>query len=127
MKRPKGFFTYFHHADVIALLSDAQAGRLYKALMNYGETGEVVDFDPDPTLNMAYTLLKKEIDINFEHYNNVCTAKQEASKIREREKREAREITKNNAQNSSIYGITHEEADEFEEMIRRRNAHIYED
>ena len=72
MKKPKGFFTYFHLSSVIEKLSDAQAGRLYKALMRYGDTGELTDFSDDLALDMAYTLMRGEIDVNFERYNEIC-------------------------------------------------------
>ena len=80
MKKPKGFFTYFHMNSVIAKLSDAQAGRLYKALMAYGDTGELTDFSDDIAVDLAYTLMRGEIDINFERYNEVCEKRREAGK-----------------------------------------------
>ena len=80
MKKPKGFFTYFHLFEIIDKLSDAQAGRLYKALMRYGDTGELTDFCDDLACDMAYTLMKGEIDINFERYNEVCEKRREAGK-----------------------------------------------
>ena len=72
MKKPKGFFTYFHLSSVIEKLSDAQAGRLYKALMRYGDTGEITDFSGDLACDMAFTLMRGEIDVNFERYNEMC-------------------------------------------------------
>ena len=80
MKKPKGFFTYFHLSCVIEKLSDAQAGRLYKALMRYGDTGELTDFSDDIACDMAYTLMKGEIDVNFERYREVCEKRSEAGK-----------------------------------------------
>ena len=80
MKKPKGFFTYFHMSDMIALLSDEQAGRLYKALMRYGDAGELPEFSDDLPLNMAFSLMKKEIDVNVERYNEVCERRREAGK-----------------------------------------------
>ena len=80
MKKPKGFFTYFHLSSIIEKLSDAQAGKLYKALMRYGDTGELTDFSDDPACDIAYTLMKGEIDINFERYNEICEIRSEAGK-----------------------------------------------
>ena len=87
MKKPKGFFTYFHLSAVIDKLSDAQAGRLYKALMRYGDAGELTDFSDDVACDMAYTLMKGEIDVNFERYNEICENKSRAAKEREAKKR----------------------------------------
>ena len=80
MKTPKGFFTYFHHADTLEMLSDEQAGRLYKALMRYGNTGEETDFDSDCALSVMFSLFKKEIDYNFERYAEICEIRREAGK-----------------------------------------------
>ena len=80
MKKPKGFFTYFHLYGVIDKLSDTQAGRLYKALMRYGDTGELTDFSDDLALDMAYTLMKGEIDVNFERYQEMCERNRENAK-----------------------------------------------
>ena len=88
MKKPKGFFTYFHMSDVIGLLSDEQAGRLYKALMRYGDTGELPDLSDDLPLNMAFSLMKKEIDVNVERYNERCERNRENGKNGGRPKKE---------------------------------------
>ena len=80
MKKPKGFFTYFHLSPIIEKLSDQQAGRLYKALLRYGDTGELSDFSDDLACDMAYTLMKGEIDINVERYNEICEKRSEAGK-----------------------------------------------
>lgn len=80
MKTPKGFFTYFHHADTLEMLSDEQAGRLYKALMRYGDKGEVSDFGGDCALGVMFSLFKKEIDYNFERYAEICEVRREVGK-----------------------------------------------
>lgn len=91
MKKPKGFFTYFHLSTVIDKLSDAQAGRLYKALMRYGCTGEAADFSDDLACDMAFTLMKGEIDVNFERYSEICEKRSRIATEREARKRAERE------------------------------------
>lgn len=88
MKKPKGFFTYFHLRPVIKKLTDAQAGRLYKALLDYGGAGEITDFSDDVSVDMAYTLMCDEIDLNFERYQEVCEIRSQAARKREEAKRE---------------------------------------
>ena len=80
MKTPKGFFTYFHHAEILEMLSDEQAGRLYKALMRYGNTGEESEFDGDSAPGVLFALFKKEIDYNFERYAEICEMRREIGK-----------------------------------------------
>ena len=97
MKKPKGFFTYFHLSSVIDKLSDAQAGRLYKALMRYGDTGDIADFGDDLACDMAFTLMRGEIDVNFERYNEICENRRIAALEREERKR-AGQANRNRAQ-----------------------------
>ena len=80
MSKPKGFFTYFHHGEMLSALSDVQAGRLYKALANYGNTGELPDFSDDRVVQVAFILFKVEIDYNFERYQEACEKYSEAGK-----------------------------------------------
>ncbi|MBQ3330067.1 MAG: hypothetical protein IJG87_02690 [Ruminococcus sp.] len=91
MKKPKGFFTYFHHSALIRHLTDEQAGRLYKALLLYGDEGTEPDFSDDQTCALAFIVLKGEIDLNFEKYAEVCENRSKAAKEREAKKRKENE------------------------------------
>lgn len=82
MKTPKGFFTYFHHAEALDNLTDARAGRVYKALLHYGEEGVLPDFSDDPVCQFAFTVMRVEIDRNFERYNEVCEKRKKAAQTR---------------------------------------------
>ena len=83
MKKPKGFFTYFQHAEVIGEFSDDEAGKLFKALLRYSMTGESPDFDGDKTLRIVFRMLKADIDENFERYRTVCENRRRAAIERE--------------------------------------------
>ena len=87
MKKPAGFFTYFHHSAMIRHLTDEQAGRLYKALLLYGDEDIETDFDDDRTCMLAFIILKGEVDRNFERYAEACENKSRAAKLREDKKR----------------------------------------
>nr|WP_316625013.1 DUF6291 domain-containing protein [uncultured Ruminococcus sp.] len=92
MKKPKGFFTYFHLSEMLELLTDDQAGRLYKALLRYGDTGELTDFSDDQPLMMAFIMMRKEIDINVEKYNKTCERNRENGKKGGRPKKEQQDF-----------------------------------
>lgn len=109
MKTPKGFFTYFHHDAVLETLSDEQAGRLYKALLRYGSTGELPDYKSDSGLNVAFTLFRTEIDYNFERYREISEARSEAAKEREAKKREKTK-SRDQSTNSTIPHKQHNSA-----------------
>ena len=87
MTKPAGFFTYFHHSALINHLTDEQAGRLYKALLMYGDEGELADLDNDQACTLAFIILKGEIDRNFERYAETCANRSKAAKEREAKKR----------------------------------------
>ena len=90
MKKPKGIFIYLHHEDVIGKLSDAQGGRLLKALLARGNGADMPDLSDDPLLDVVATMLAKEVIQNIEHYNEVCENRRGAAKARESEKAAAR-------------------------------------
>ena len=87
MKKPKGFFTYFHQSAMINHLTDEQAGRLYKALLKYGDEEIETDFEDDRTCALAFIVLKGEVDLNFERYAEACENRSKAAKEREAKKR----------------------------------------
>ena len=80
MKKPKGFFTYFHHSALINHLTDEQAGRLYKALLLYGDEDVETDFSDDRTCALAFIIFREEIDLNFERYAEICEKRSEAGR-----------------------------------------------
>lgn len=80
MTKPAGFFTYFHHSALINHLTDEQAGRLFKALLMYGDEGELADLDDDQACTLAFIIMKGEIDRNFERYAETCEKRREAGK-----------------------------------------------
>ena len=80
MKKPKGFFTYFHHSALLNHLTDEQAGRLYKALLLYGDEDEETDFSDDQSCALAFIILRGEIDLNFQKYAEVCEKRSEAGR-----------------------------------------------
>lgn len=86
MKKPKGLFTYYQHAKVIDEFTDEEAGKLYKALLRYGLTQELPEFDSDRTLRVVFGILKSDIDENCERYRKVCENRQKAAMERERRK-----------------------------------------
>ena len=87
MTKPKGFFTYFHHGEMLSALSDVQAGKLYKALAHYGDTGELPDFSDDSAVQVAFIIIRGEIDYNFERYQDICKKRSEAGKKGARSKK----------------------------------------
>ena len=88
MKKPAGFFTYFYHSALINHLTDEQAGRLYKALLLYGDEDIESDLSDDQSCMLAFLIFKNDIDRNFERYAEACENKSKAAKLREAKKHE---------------------------------------
>ena len=62
---------YADFAVAADLMSDAQNGRLFKAILLY-LTGEVADLQDDPVLNMAWLNILERLKKDAEKYWNVC-------------------------------------------------------
>lgn len=80
MAKPKAFNTYIDNKDKLEMLSNEQAGRLYKALCNYASDGIKPDFSDDPLLLYAYTDFAQQMDRDFEKYDERVERRKEAAK-----------------------------------------------
>lgn len=79
LKTPPGFMTYYKTVrPFLNRMSDEQAGRLYKALLDYAENGEIVDFD-DPLTGAVFDSLRASIDRDAGKYDEACAKKRYAS------------------------------------------------
>ena len=66
MPRP-GIMIYFDMLGPIRVLPDADKGRLLVAMLEYGQTGKVPDFDG--MLALAWGFVQPKIDKDEEEYN----------------------------------------------------------
>ena len=80
MAKPKAFNTYLDNQNKLEMLSDAQAGRLYKALCTYAATGTELDFSDDPLLQYAFVDFSGQIDRDFDKYDDTVEKRKEAAK-----------------------------------------------
>lgn len=81
MAKPKAFNTYIDNIDKLEMLSDEQAGRLYKALCKYASDGIKPDFSDDPLLSYAYVDFAQKIERDFERYAKTCEKRKECGKL----------------------------------------------
>ena len=80
MGTPKAFYSYMENEDKLNLLTDEQAGRLYKSLYAYSRTGEKPDFSDDPLLQYAFADFIIDIDRDRKNYEETCKRRSEAGK-----------------------------------------------
>ena len=76
----KGFIMFLSFADIIQELTDEEAGRLLKAIMQH-EGGEEVDLGNDRLLKVAYTAITSDIDRQDEKWEKTRYARSEAGKL----------------------------------------------
>lgn len=92
MGRP-GIMLYFDILEPIRVLPDADKGRLLVAMLEYGQSGKVPQFDGDLGLTLAWGFVKPKIDKDEAEYNMSVLRRQYATVCRERKKKGEPEIT----------------------------------
>ena len=80
MAAPKAFYSYMENEEKLNMLTDEQAGRLYKALYAYSRTGERPDMSDDPLLNYALADFLIDVDRDREKYEQTCKRRAEAGR-----------------------------------------------
>ncbi|MBQ7399252.1 MAG: hypothetical protein IJW06_02150 [Clostridia bacterium] len=74
----RGFILFADYAEQFCSLSDAECGRLIKAIFIYETTGEVQKLPPRSS--MAFSFIKNALDENRDKYAETCKKRSEAGK-----------------------------------------------
>lgn len=90
MARP-GIMLYFDILEPIRVLPDAEKGRLLVAMLEYGQSGMLPDFDG--MLALAWGFVKPKLDKDSEEYNRTILKRQYATFCRDRKKKGEPEIS----------------------------------
>ena len=90
MARP-GIMVYFDMMGPLKVLPDADKGRLFWAMLEYGKNGTVPQFDG--LLALAWEFVKPKIDKDSEEYNRTVLKRQYATFCRDRKKKGDPEIS----------------------------------
>lgn len=90
MARP-GIMLYFDILEPIRVLPDADKGRLLVAMLEYGQSGKVPQFDG--MLALAWGFVKPKIDKDEEEYNISVLRRRYATVCRERKRKGEPEIS----------------------------------
>lgn len=75
-KEKKSFVLYADTVALTKMLSDEQAGEVFKAIAEYVETGETVEIE-DPASNMLFRIMKNQIDRDTAKYEEKCARMRE--------------------------------------------------
>lgn len=90
MARP-GIMLYFDILEPIRVLPDAEKGRLLVAMLEYGQSGTVPEFEG--MLSLAWGFVKPKLDRDSEEYNRTVQKRQYATFCRDRKKKGEQDIT----------------------------------
>lgn len=71
MGKLPGIMMYFDFRPAIDKLSFEQLGRLFSAMLNYGEFGEVPEFT-DPEMSIAWGFVARYVDSDRKRYEAKC-------------------------------------------------------
>ena len=94
------FIIYDSDLKSIDYLTDAQIGKLFRAVKAYRLEGTITDLGKNPALNMLYDNIIDHIDINEKKYNATRQKRSETMKQRWNERKSA--IVDYSAQQSTI-------------------------
>lgn len=90
MARP-GIMLYFDILEPIKVLPDADKGRLLVAMLEYGQTGTLPEFEG--MLALAWGFVKPKLDKDSEEYNKTVIKRQYATFCRDRKRKGEPEIS----------------------------------
>lgn len=76
----KGFVVYGDTKAVVDELSDEQAGRLFRGMLEYFVDGDDPDFDD--VLKLVFIPIRQQMDRNADKYNKMCDRNRENAKKR---------------------------------------------
>lgn len=71
MNDQRGLVVHFDDARHFSMLSDAQLGMLFRAMVHYAETGEPTPID-DPAVSMCFSFLSARVDRDNAAYLEKC-------------------------------------------------------
>ncbi|MBQ8928078.1 MAG: hypothetical protein IJ055_07380 [Oscillospiraceae bacterium] len=79
MTGKKSFVIYYDNAAQFDMLDDTQLGALFRAMYRYAALHEQPAFT-DPTLQLAFSFLRGQLDRDAEKYEDICRKRSEAGK-----------------------------------------------
>ena len=80
MKKKPGVMVYFELRGMLKLLSDTEKGKLFDAILEYGETGHVSELTD--TLKVAWPLIQMRLDADTDRYTAVGMKRRYAAYVR---------------------------------------------
>ena len=67
------------YKEQVDMLSDVQAGQLFRAILQYAN-GQSIDKFADPTVGMMFSFVRQQMDKDYKKYAEVCQKRAEAGR-----------------------------------------------
>ena len=80
MKKKPGVMVYFDLRKMLKLLPDNEKGKLFEAILDYGETGEIGELTD--TLQIVWPLIQRRLDVDSLQYDKKVVKKKYAAYVR---------------------------------------------
>ena len=77
MKQKPGVMIYFDIIPVLDLLSSADAGILFRAILQYGESGVLPELEPN--LALLWPLIQQRLDHDWDRYQHTVIKRKYAA------------------------------------------------
>ena len=105
----RSFVLHYDLEEQTELLSDAQLGRLMRAVFGYEIRGEFPEFEDDKMLLMSFQFVKTALDINRQKYEERC--EQNRHNVNQRYKKEKEQNAENESNNFKSSPVQEESQD----------------
>ena len=127
MKKPRAINLFIDYSQELGLLSDAQTGRLIKALLCYADKREEPDFSDDTAVLMLFSVMKKQIDRDFAKYEKICGKRSESGKKGGAPKGNTNAAKQPKTSKTSQYEDEDENEDKYEDKNENKYENKYDD
>ena len=110
MAEKKSFMIYLDNEKQVNMLTDEQAGKLFKALFEFAKDGTETDFD-DGMIAMAFSFMADSIKRDTEKYESICQKRAENIKKRWNKKQNEGNTNDTNVYNCNFCNTNHTHID----------------
>ena len=115
MADKKSFLIYLDNQKQVNMLTDEQAGKLFKALFAFAKDGIETDFD-DAVVAMIFSFMSDSIKRDTEKYESICQKRAENIKKRWNKKQDESNTNNTNVYNCNFCNTNHTHIDKDNDM-----------
>ena len=66
------------YAEPLQVMNDEQVGKLFRMILHYTGTGEVLSME-DPMVKMMFSVIRQQLDSDSKKYEETCKKRSEAA------------------------------------------------